>query len=219
MVEADKGLLLYVIGCAFFSACVCELISWFLVYRRDDYQRLYVQFTNASKRLERKKEVPAQLKKGEKKDKKLVMLEREFGHAKRDMVAFKVRIRRANQINACSMCLTGAVLAQSRCNMLTALFHSVTFFTLKASYDGMVLARLPFIPFGFVQSVSHRNVPGNDMQECSIIFIYMLCSLAIKPNLQKILGHETPRSATPDTEAAAKMAERLMVSMGVPVPS
>jgi len=192
-------LVVYILGWAIASAVICEAISWLLVYRREDYQRLHVHFTNASKRLERKREAPVPppkaVKGGDKKDKKLMMLEREFGHAKRDLLAFK-----------------------SRCNMLTAFFHTVTFFSLKTSYDGVVLARLPFVPFGFMQSLSHRNLPGNDMRDCGIIIIYALCSLAIKPNLQKILGHEPPKSAMPDTEQAAKMAEKLMGTMGMPMP-
>ena len=90
--------------------------------------------------------------------------------------------------------------------MITAIFHLCMFFTLKASYEGMVLARLPFRPFGFLQSVSHRGLSGADAQDCGMIFIYMLCSMAIKPNLQKLLGHTPPKTAIP--LHAQKLAER-----------
>ena len=90
--------------------------------------------------------------------------------------------------------------------MITAVFHLCMFFSLKASYEGMVLARLPFVPFSFVQSVSHRGMPGVDMQDCGMMFVYMLCSMAIKPNLQKLLGHTPPKMALP--LHAQKLAEK-----------
>lgn len=101
----DKGLVVYILGWAIASAVICEAISWLLVYRREDYQRLHVHFTNASKRLERKREAPVPppkaVKGGDKKDKKLMMLEREFGHAKRDLLAFKVSSHRPRQRLPC----------------------------------------------------------------------------------------------------------------------
>mmetsp|Transcript_6554 Transcript_6554/g.16974 ORF Transcript_6554/g.16974 Transcript_6554/m.16974 type:complete len:204 (-) Transcript_6554:333-944(-) len=195
--EMDKSSLVLIVTWALASAAICEGLAWLLVYRRDDYQRLNQQFTAASKRLERQKAETEDIPKGnkDKKDKKLVRLEKEFFYARRDAMAFR-----------------------SRCNMLTAAFHAVTFFSLKTSYDGIILARLPFVPYGMVQTISHRNLPGNDMRDCGLILIYMLCSMAIKPNLAKALGHEPPQSAIPDTEQAAKMAERLMGSMGMEVP-
>lgn len=101
--------------------------------------------------------------------------------------------------------------------MLTALCHMATLLSLKTSYESVILARLPFTPFSFMTWMTHRNLPGNDMRDAGIIFLYALCSLAIKPNLQKLLGHEPPR-ATPDTEQAAKMAEKLMTSFGMSMP-
>ena len=95
--------------------------------------------------------------------------------------------------------------------MLTGIFHSLTLFTLKSSYESVILARLPFVPFSFMTWLSHRNLPGDDMRDAGILFIYGLCSLAIKPNLQKFLGHEMPS----ETQQAAKQAEKLMESMGL----
>lgn len=93
--------------------------------------------------------------------------------------------------------------------MLTAMFHLASFFMLKTSYDGIVVARLPFVPFTFLHKITHRNLEGDDMAECSFIFIYMLCSMSIKPNLQKLLGFEPPAAQNMSYDAASKMAERL----------
>ena len=91
--------------------------------------------------------------------------------------------------------------------MLTALVHTLVFFTIKTSYDGDVLARLPFYPWGMIQSLSHRNLPGTDTRECGIVLLYMLCSMCLKPNIQKALGHDPPKTAIPAN--AHRWAERL----------
>ena len=186
----DTSSLLYVLGAAVLSALICEAISWWLVYSREDYERLSNTFKKASKRLEKKKKEealagppPASGKGGKGKDKKLIALEREFEYANRDLMALK-----------------------SRSGMLTALVHLVTFFNLKASYDGVVLARLPFEPFSMIAGMSHRNIPGIDSKDCGFIFIYMLCSLCIKPNLQHMLGHTPPKTAIP--KGIEQLAER-----------
>lgn len=88
---------------AFMSAGTCEAIAWLLVYRKDAYQRLKRSVTVASTRLEKARDAseasgtkdkadggkPGKDKKGGK-DKRLVMLEREFETAKRDMMMLKV---------------------------------------------------------------------------------------------------------------------------------
>eukprot|EP00325_Prymnesiales_sp_UTEX-LB-985_P033355 CAMPEP_0174721842 /NCGR_PEP_ID=MMETSP1094-20130205/37314_1 /TAXON_ID=156173 /ORGANISM="Chrysochromulina brevifilum, Strain UTEX LB 985" /LENGTH=198 /DNA_ID=CAMNT_0015922607 /DNA_START=21 /DNA_END=614 /DNA_ORIENTATION=+ len=191
--EVDKSELLRLLFYAFSSAAFCEFISWLLVYRRADYEKLSAAFDRASKRLEKKKEEPAlpqkdDGKKGKdgkknKEDKKLVMLERDYDIANRDLMIIK-----------------------TRSNMITAIFHLFMFFSLKASYEGLIIARLPFVPLSFVSSVSHRSLPGTDMQDCGMIFVYMLCSMSIKPNLQKFLGHTPPKTALP--LHAQKLAEK-----------
>ena len=69
-----------------------------------------------------------------------------------------------------------------------------------------MLARLPFVPFNFIQNVSHRNLPGNDATDTGMVFIFMLCAMSIKPNLQRALGHAPPKTAVP--AAAQRAVER-----------
>ena len=64
---------------------------------------------------------------------------------------------------------------------------------LSNAYQGVVVARLPFEPVLFIKSVTHRNIPGTDYTECSMIFIYILCNIVIRPILQKVLGFDGPR--------------------------
>lgn len=182
-----KSDLLMLLAYATLSAALCELIGYFFIYRRPEYERLTSNFVKASKRLEKKREEPAPLPKGGKdkpvKDKKLLQLEREFEIANRDLITLK-----------------------SRTGMFTALVHACTFFMLKSSYESVVLAKLPFHPFTFLQGITHRNLPGVDPTDCGMIFIYALCSQAIKPNLQKALGHAPPKTAIP--AGAQRLAEK-----------
>jgi len=63
------------------------------------------------------------------------------------------------------------------------------------SFDGKVVARLPFEPFSLVRGLSHRNLPGDDYYECSMMFFYVLCSMGLRSNLQKLLGVAPPKTA------------------------
>ena len=61
--QVDRSSLLHVLLMALLSAVLCEAISWWFVYSRNDYERLNNTFKKASKRLEKKKEealAPAQ---------------------------------------------------------------------------------------------------------------------------------------------------------------
>ena len=75
--------------------------------------------------------------------------------------------------------------------MASAVMLMLTFWSLKSKYEGIVLARLPFEPFSIVRGLSHRGLEGEDFRECGVIFVYVLCCMAIKPNLQRVLG-QTP---------------------------
>ncbi|KAK9305406.1 hypothetical protein QLX08_003539 [Tetragonisca angustula] len=59
-----------------------------------------------------------------------------------------------------------------------------------------VVARLPFVPLGWIQGLSHRNLPGDDYTECSFIFLYILCTMSIRQNIQKMLGFAPSRTAS-----------------------
>lgn len=77
--------------------------------------------------------------------------------------------------------------------------HSQTriFFSLSiCRFDGRIVARLPFLPISWIQGLSHRNLPGDDYTECSFIFLYILCTMSIRQNIQKLLGFAPSRAAS-----------------------
>ncbi|KAG0711401.1 Calcium load-activated calcium channel [Chionoecetes opilio] len=62
-------------------------------------------------------------------------------------------------------------------------------------FDGRVVAKLPFVPISWLQGLSHRNLMGDDYTDCSFIFLYILCTMSIRQNIQKLLGFAPSRAA------------------------
>jgi len=50
----------------------------------------------------------------------------------------------------------------------------------QCSFDGRVVAKLPFVPISWLQNISHRNLLGEDYTDCSFIFLYILCTMSIR---------------------------------------
>lgn len=67
----------------------------------------------------------------------------------------------------------------------------------------MVVAKLPFTPFGFLHGLSHRNLPGDDYTDCSMMFMYAMCGMGIRSNVQKLLGTTPPKTGNPFEAAGA----------------
>ncbi len=55
---------------------------------------------------------------------------------------------------------------------------------LNNSFEGFPVGKLPFTPFPLIQGITHRGLSGNDMTDCSYFFIYMLCAMAVRGNVQ-----------------------------------
>ena len=62
-------------------------------------------------------------------------------------------------------------------------------------YDAYVVAQLPFVPFSLLQKVTHRGLPGDNYQECSMTFLLVIGSLSIRANVKKYLNF-APNIAT-----------------------
>ena len=71
----------------------------------------------------------------------------------------------------------------------------VVFGLLNSLFEVKVVAKLPFAPLPFIQRMSHRGLGGDDPTDCAMVFLYFLCSVSIRSNLQKLLGFAPPRNA------------------------
>merc|ERR1712073_135352 len=167
---ADSLLILVISIC---TALLGEGVTWLLVYRTDKYQRLKLDIEKQTKKLERKKEAHGDATLDRTQKKKMEREEERLKNTNRDLMLVKMK----------SMMAIGFAFTS-----LLSMFNSI--------FDGKVVAKLPFTPLSWIQGLSHRNLMGSDMTDCSFIFLYILCTMSIRQNIQKALGFAPSRAAS-----------------------
>ncbi|KAJ8038519.1 Calcium load-activated calcium channel [Holothuria leucospilota] len=164
---ADTLLIVFISIC---TALLSEGITFLLVYRTETYKKLKGEVEKQSKKLEKSKEnVTGQESKGQKKK-----LERQEER-------LKDHSRALSMVKMKSMFVIAFTFTS-----LMSMFNSI--------FDGRVVAKLPFVPISWIHGLSHRNLMGNDYTECSFIFLYILCTMSIRQNIQKLLGFAPSRA-------------------------
>nr|CAI5824549.1 unnamed protein product [Callosobruchus analis] len=154
------------------AALLGEGLTWLMVYRTEKYQKLKAEVEKQSKKLEKRKETHGDsLDKHHKK--KIEREEERLKNNNRDLSFVKMK----------SMFAIGFAFTA-----LLSMFNTI--------FDGRVVARLPFLPLTWIQGLSHRNLPGEDYYDCSFIFLYILCTMSIRQNIQKLLGFAPSRAAS-----------------------
>ncbi|KAK2156200.1 hypothetical protein LSH36_219g01009 [Paralvinella palmiformis] len=154
------------------TAFLGEGLTWLLVYRTDKYKKLKAEVEKQSKKLEKQKEIIGSEVTDRSHKKKLERQEEKLKSNSRDLSLVKMK----------SMFATGFAFTS-----LLGMFNSI--------FDGRVVAKLPFVPVSLLQSISHRNLIGDDYTESSFIFLYILCTMSIRQNIQKLLGFAPSRAA------------------------
>ena len=64
-------------------------------------------------------------------------------------------------------------------------------------FDSVIVAKLPFQPFSLLANITHRGLPGDDMTDCGMMFIFILGSIVFRQNIQRIFGWKTDSSNAP----------------------
>ena len=59
--------------------------------------------------------------------------------------------------------------------------------------NNVVVGKLPFTPFGMASNISHKGLTGDDTQEYSLMFVYMLAQMALRGMVGKLTGNEMLR--------------------------
>ncbi|CAG0888829.1 unnamed protein product [Darwinula stevensoni] len=154
------------------TALLGELLTWGLVYRTEKYQKLKAEVDRQSKRLERKREAHGEMVDRQVK-KKMEREEERLKANSRDLQFVKMK----------SMMAIGFVFTA-----LLSTFNSI--------FEGRVVAKLPFVPISWLQGISHRNLMGQDPTDCSFLFLYILCTMFVRQNIQKLLGFAPSRAAS-----------------------
>ncbi|GBG89696.1 hypothetical protein CBR_g49549 [Chara braunii] len=163
---------LIILAISFASTWFCEGVSWILIYRTAGYKSLRSSIDKTSKKLEIMKSSSTAAAGKKSRSRKMDRFESSLKNSNRDLSMAKLK--------------SGAVVAVTMV---------ILYGFLNTMFEGKTVAKIPFEPFNFVQRMSHRGLPGNDPTDCSMAFLYFLCSLAIRSNLQKLLGFAPPRSA------------------------
>ena len=158
--------ILEVMAYASVGAALGEALSWLLVYRKPEFERLTQQIDAQQKKVGRD--------------------EKEMGKMSRDLAVLRMRQQ-----------------------LVTAVLHVLAFAWFATHYDGRPLARLPFVPFEFVQKLSRRGLTTANPSDCSIYFLYSLCMMSLKPNLQKALGFAPPSNGAHAMHMAQQMQKKL----------
>jgi len=166
---ADTLLIVFISVC---TALLGEGLTWLLVYRKEKYQKLKNEVEKQSKKLEKRKEAHGDAFDKQYK-KKIEREEERLKNNNKDLSFVKMK----------SMFAIGFAFTA-----LLSMFNSI--------FDGRIVAKLPFTPISLVQGLSHRNLPGDDYTECSFIFLYILCTMSIRQNIQKLLGFAPSRAAS-----------------------
>ncbi|EFA76523.1 hypothetical protein PPL_10291 [Heterostelium album PN500] len=161
--------ILFIITISITSALLSEGLSWLLVYRTESYQRMKASADKLQAQVDKIKETESttstiQLK-NKAKDKKLERIEESLKLTNKDLSFSKMK------------------------SMFAVAVSMIALFTyLNTVFDGKIVCKLPFEPIGFIQNLSHRNIPGKDYTDCSMTFLYVLCSMFIRTNIQTIMG-------------------------------
>jgi len=166
---ADTLLILFI---SVATALLGEGLTWLMVYRTSKYQKLKSEVEKQSKKLEKQKESIGTEISDRNQKKKLERQEEKLKTNNRDLSMVKMK----------SMFAIGFAFTA-----LLSMFNSI--------FDGRVVAKLPFTPISWLQNISHRNLNGEDYTDCSFIFLYILCTMSIRQNVQKMLGFAPSRAA------------------------
>ena len=155
---------------AIFTNLFAEFLTWMFIYRTKDYKENKKQMDVLGKKLEINKESI----KGKNKqlDKKIKQQEKELKNLGYEMMKIKF----------ISMIIIG---------LFTFFFISL----FSGLFQGIVVAKIPFVPFKLLRGLSHRGILSNDFTDCSFIFLYVLCNISFRPIIQKMLGFAPPRTS------------------------
>ncbi|KAL5716711.1 hypothetical protein ACHQM5_009839 [Ranunculus cassubicifolius] len=69
-------------------------------------------------------------------------------------------------------------LSKFKSGVVVAVVLFVVFGLLNSLFEGKSVAKLLFTPAALVHKMSHRGILGDDVTDCSMAFLYFLCSIS-----------------------------------------
>ena len=147
---------IYVIFVSLFASVITSFVEWYTIHKTDEHKALKEEVEEEEKQLEKEK------KKANKRSAETIKrLEKSITETKAKMGVMGMK----------SM-------------IFSSVFMLVAFSYLNSTFDGVVVARLPFEPFSLVTMLTQRGLTGARITECSFLFIYALASMIFKTNIQ-----------------------------------
>lgn len=162
----DPWAWLPIMGISIAATLTIEFVLWLMVYRHQSFQSLRVSLARQAKKLEEIKAAPAvpgKLKSKQKREKQI-----------------------ENQMrNDSAREFTTVKLKQS---VLTMALVFMSYKFLGKSFEGKVVARLPFEPFSLLAKLTNRGLAElNDSTACAWTFIFAMCQTGLRPTISKLL--------------------------------
>eukprot|EP00123_Amoebidium_parasiticum_P022236 comp8294_c0_seq1/m.3698 comp8294_c0_seq1/g.3698 ORF comp8294_c0_seq1/g.3698 comp8294_c0_seq1/m.3698 type:complete len:204 (-) comp8294_c0_seq1:265-876(-) len=144
-----------------------EVVNYYLLYRKESYKSIVAQMERHREKMEREKaQLEGKAKMDARKREKIVEgLENTYKAMGVDLQKEKI----GSQIASAFVFLS-----------VLGAFSNV--------FEGLVMGKLPFVPFGFIQGMSHRGLSGEDYTECNYLFIYVVASMITRPLVQHLFG-------------------------------
>ena len=89
----------------------------------------------------------------------------------------------------------------------------------ERSYDGIVVAKLPFTPFALVRGMLHGRLRSKDYTDVAMVVdemesdsqsgLYFLCNMAFRQTIKMILRTQSPRGSQGIFPSMEEMEEKL----------
>eukprot|EP01070_Trichotokara_eunicae_P010009 Trichotokara_eunicae@DN6230_c0_g1_i10.p1 len=148
-------------------ACTSEGVSWFFFFRKDDFKELTSSINRISGKLDAKRET---MKPG----KKETRLQAQEETLKRKIQEYQT--------------------LRMKAGFSSSLLYIVFVPMIYQAFDGIVVAKLPFVPILMFRTLAHQSLGGNDFTDCSMMFLYVVSLTSFRANIQKLVGNSTPKA-------------------------
>ncbi|KAJ1959563.1 hypothetical protein GGI12_004271 [Dipsacomyces acuminosporus] len=157
---------------SFLASGACEAISYYLVYRTEQFQLLKQTIIRNEAKLDEENRATA-------------------GNAQR-------RQRRIESIEAqLNATRTKASRLQLRTTLLTGILQLVFVYVVNSIYASKSVGTLPFVPISMFRSLTHRGLPDDSPSNaCSATFVFVLGGLAFKALIDKSLKLGVPKGSS-----------------------
>ncbi len=138
-----------------------------MMYRKEDYKMTASEVEKLNKKLEKLKNTHVIQAQNKSHEKKIHTVEEQLKKTGQQMM-----------------------FNSMKCNVIIAVMMIAMLNLVGTHFQGQVVAKLPFEPFGIIQGITHRGIEGNDFTDCAYLFIYILSTFVLRNNIKKIFGKD-----------------------------